>query len=90
MSPDQIRHVRSVLGLSQRELARALGVAPYTVSRWEAGQSPPSGLQLEVLRALHSTALRVQDDQAKVAIVAGLVGLGIGALIFYLLTQEAG
>ena len=34
---------RRALGLSQRDLARQLGVDPGTVSRWEKGERRPSG-----------------------------------------------
>ena len=35
-----LRQIRARLGLSQRELARKLGIAKSTVSRWEAGVHP--------------------------------------------------
>jgi uncharacterized protein YjeT (DUF2065 family) len=41
-----------------------------------------------VLRALHNVAGRVQHDQEQRAMIAGMIALGIGALIFYLLTQR--
>lgn len=87
MTASQIVYLRQVLGLSQRDLARALGVAPVTVHRWETGANGPTGLQLEVLRALHQSAMTVETDATKRAIVAGLVGMGIGALLFWALTQ---
>ena len=68
-----------------------MNVAPFTVSRWESGASSPTGLQEEVLRALYNKAVELKkandDDGAK--IVGGLVALGIGALIFYLLKDGA-
>lgn len=87
MDASQIIYLRETLGLSQRDLARALGVAPVTVLRWESGTNQPTGLQLEVIRALHSSAMSVEGDAAKRAIAAGLVGMGIGALLFWALTQ---
>jgi transcriptional regulator with XRE-family HTH domain len=30
--------------LTQRQVADAIGVDPYTVSRWERGQAPPNDL----------------------------------------------
>jgi transcriptional regulator with XRE-family HTH domain len=35
-----LRRARRDAGLSQAELADALGVATYTVSRWEGGHDP--------------------------------------------------
>ena len=66
-----------------------MNVAPYTVSRWENEEgSAPSGLQQEVLRALHNTAQRVRENEAERAMIGGLIALGIGALIFYLLANR--
>jgi transcriptional regulator with XRE-family HTH domain len=87
VTAQQILFIRQTLNLSQRDLARALGVAQVTVSRWETSEHEPTGLQLEVLRALHQSALTVQNDGTKRAIVAGLVGMGIGALLFLALTE---
>ncbi len=89
VGPAEIAFIRQTFGLSQRDLARALNVAPYTVARWETGWNEPTGLQEEVLRALHraavETAPRTDDSAAK---MGGLIALGIGALIFYLLTRN--
>jgi transcriptional regulator with XRE-family HTH domain len=38
---ERVKNARMELGLSQREFARLVGVAQSTVSRWEAGISPP-------------------------------------------------
>lgn len=42
--PAQIKEVRRQLGLSQEELAHALGVSFATVNRWENGKTAPSKL----------------------------------------------
>jgi len=39
---ERLRLTRMLLGLSQRELARKLGVDPSTVRKWEAGKSAPA------------------------------------------------
>ena len=39
-----IRHLRSKVGLTQEELAQALGITVGTVSRWEKGRFRPSRL----------------------------------------------
>jgi putative transcriptional regulator len=39
-----IKEVRSQLGLSQEELAHALGVSFASINRWENGKSSPSKL----------------------------------------------
>lgn len=42
--PERVRGVRRQLGLSQEELAQALGVSFATVNRWENGKTLPSKL----------------------------------------------
>lgn len=37
MTREELRSIRSKLGLSQAELARALGVHPNTLACWERG-----------------------------------------------------
>ena len=44
---EQVREVRRQLGLSQEELAHALGVSFATVNRWENGKTAPSKLALK-------------------------------------------
>ncbi len=42
--PEQVKAVRKQLGLSQEELAEALGVSFATVNRWENRKVVPSKL----------------------------------------------
>ena len=42
--PETVKDVRRRLGLSQEELAHALGVSFATVNRWENGKTAPSKL----------------------------------------------
>lgn len=84
----ELDFIKRTFNLDSRALAKALNVSPATVARWESGESAPTGLQAEVLRALHNVALKVKDDEAQKQVVAGLIVLGIGALIFYLLMRE--
>lgn len=88
MTIAEIDFIKQTFSLDSRALAKALNVSPATVTRWETGESEPTGLQAEVLRALHNVALKVRDDETQKQIIAGLIVLGIGALIFYLLTQN--
>ena len=41
---EKIKYVRSVLGVSQADMARAMGVSFATVNRWEKGERNPSAL----------------------------------------------
>jgi len=47
-----VKELRERLGLSQDKFAALLGVAPYTVRRWESGKSQPSPLALKQLTQL--------------------------------------
>jgi DNA-binding transcriptional regulator YiaG len=42
-SPEKRRAIREAAGVSRREVAAALGVAPETVWRYEAGTRQPRG-----------------------------------------------
>jgi DNA-binding transcriptional regulator YiaG len=42
--PELVKEIRRQLGLSQEELAHALGVSFATVNRWENGKTNPSKL----------------------------------------------
>lgn len=44
-----IRTLRKANGLSQEELARAVGVSREQVSRWESGQNKPTGAKRQKL-----------------------------------------
>jgi transcriptional regulator with XRE-family HTH domain len=57
MTGDDIRRERESLGLTQAELARLLGVAMNTVSRWEIGERIPHPL---VLKAVQSVLAEVK------------------------------
>jgi len=46
---DRIRRAREALGLSQRKMARKLGIDPTTIERWESGKGTPSKGLLERL-----------------------------------------
>jgi DNA-binding transcriptional regulator YiaG len=48
----QLRELRERLGLSQRELGRALGVDESAVSRWESGERVPRAAQAVRLHGL--------------------------------------
>lgn len=89
MTTADILLIRTTFNLESRDLAKALNVSPATVGRWESGESEPAGLQVEVLRALHLAAVEVQHDEDRRRRMEGLIHLGIGALLFYLLQQAS-
>lgn len=48
----EIRRLRRDLGLSQQQMAAALGVRQQTISEWETGAYTPRGASLRVLALL--------------------------------------
>jgi DNA-binding transcriptional regulator YiaG len=56
--PAQVKEVRRQLGLSQEELAHALGVSFATVNRWENGKTTPSKLALKQFAVFCSSNTR--------------------------------
>lgn len=46
-APDQRRAIREAAGLSQGEVADAIGVTRQAVGHWEAGTRTPKGALLE-------------------------------------------
>ena len=47
---DTVRELRSRMGLTQRQLARRLGIRQQTVSEWETGIYAPRGASVTLLR----------------------------------------
>lgn len=52
--PERIRRLRAERGLSQTELAEALGVSAVTVRRWEQGRHQPTHVVWRMLLGLES------------------------------------
>ena len=48
----RLRQVRSILEMTQVELARELGISAQLISAWERGDRVPSGSQVEALVAV--------------------------------------
>ncbi len=51
-SADSIAGLRARLGLTQAEMARALGVRQQTISEWETGRYEPRGASRRMLQFL--------------------------------------
>jgi transcriptional regulator with XRE-family HTH domain len=47
--PERLAATRRRLGLSQRKMARRLGVDPATLMGWEAGRHQPTGKSLDLI-----------------------------------------
>lgn len=57
ISPEEIRALRAKKDVSQRVLARHLGVPPNTVARWESGEESPSGSVIVLLGIIRKHGL---------------------------------
>jgi len=62
MEAHEITRRRTALGLTQQQLADAVGVHRVTVVRWETGRATPLGL---ALRLLEETLSRLEHDAAR-------------------------
>lgn len=52
MTPDEVKAVRTRLGCTAKDLARALDVDAATIGAWERGELFPTKKHVEALRAL--------------------------------------
>jgi len=52
MKEINIKRLRKKLGLSQDAFAARLGVAPYTVRRWESGKAKPSRMARRLIEEI--------------------------------------
>ena len=52
LTPKQIKDARRILGLTQRELAEAIGVKLNTVGKWECGIAECAGPAAILIRKL--------------------------------------
>lgn len=58
-----VRAIRSVLGMTQEELARTMGVSRVTVARWESGERKPSRMAIRFLSCLLESRGRRDGSQ---------------------------
>jgi len=59
---EDIRNLRELLGMTQEELAREVGVSFSTVSRWETGRGEPSRLAQRQLDRLRKRVQKQEDE----------------------------
>ena len=52
IEPDSVAAVRTRLGLSQPQFARALGISTATLQNWEQGRRQPTGAARVLLRVV--------------------------------------
>jgi len=65
MTPEQIRKIRAALGMTQQQLAEAIGGTQITVSRWETGVSHPTGAYRKALEDLKKKSQKIKTKKKK-------------------------
>jgi DNA-binding transcriptional regulator YiaG len=60
--PVDIKAIRLELGFTQEDLARKLGLALSTVSKWEQGVTSPSSLAREKIEKLMKKGGKKKDE----------------------------
>jgi putative zinc finger/helix-turn-helix YgiT family protein len=63
LAPDEVKEIRSSLGMSRREFDEAFGVPPASMERWENGRIMQNRSMDTLLRALRSPATAVRVDR---------------------------
>ena len=79
MTGKEIEKIRKCLGMTQAELAEALGVSFSTISRWETSKSEPDDKQEEQLQVLKELAEKEEIDKKKLRKL--LIRIGIAGVI---------
>lgn len=59
-----IKELRKKLGLSQDALAAKLGVAPYTVRRWESGKAKPNPLSTKAIQDIENKGRYILSNES--------------------------
>lgn len=62
---DGVKRLRKKLGMTQAEFAVKLGVAEYTVRRWESGVCLPSPMARRVIKEVFGVILDYRNKGGK-------------------------
>lgn len=68
MTGQEIRHQRNILGITQKQFAKELGVSLISISNWENGRTAPRAKNLEKIQAItlkQAIALNEKHDGNK-------------------------
>lgn len=64
MSGEELRFLRTEMGLTQAELAVVLHTKPLTINRWERGKNPIDANAMTVIRAVAISRLKLDDVES--------------------------
>ncbi|MBU2584821.1 MAG: helix-turn-helix domain-containing protein [Bacteroidetes bacterium] len=82
MKSNEIKNIRqNILKLSQEEFSQLLSVSTKTISRWENGESEPTGLSLQNLLKLKSVINDKNSLDTLKKTLVGSTGIAIGSMI---------
>ena len=90
MTPGKVRDVRKqVLGLTQGDFARLIGVSRNTIVSWEKGRTAIPDLQAGIIRQLEQQAKRRDDtDEWARKLLALAVGGFFGMMLAKLFSDD--
>lgn len=83
ISMNKAKEVRNLLGLTQEDFARLLGVSAPAVQRWEYGTSNPKYLQADIINKLYDKREKLCKMQN--SIKENILGNGISESLYKLL-----
>jgi len=63
MTAEDIKNLRSKMGLSQKELAKQLGTSTMTIYRWESGARQPLPIFRDKLETLQKKMLKETQEE---------------------------
>jgi DNA-binding XRE family transcriptional regulator len=89
MEPQEVRRIRSRLGLTQTDFGRLLSVSKTTVYNWETGTHGVPPLKAGVIRQLDAQAQKREEKEREEWLNALLV-LAVGGLFSVLLSKIFG
>lgn len=85
MTPERIKEIRSILGITQEDLALILGVTKTTVGRYEIGLAKPVGEAEKKLAQLDSALKNPEEEKIIMDMISSdtkLAGVAaIGAIL---------
>ncbi len=82
MKSKEIKNIRqNILKLTQEEFSQLLSVSTKTISRWESGESEPTGLSLQNLLKLKEVVDDKDSLKALKNILTGSIGIALGSMI---------